>query len=54
VIQGSQRGYMIGSVVLNPNNCYQMDDFARMGKVTFTDEEPNTHPTNFMMYWNGK
>uniref|UniRef100_A0A6M3XKK5 Uncharacterized protein n=1 Tax=viral metagenome TaxID=1070528 RepID=A0A6M3XKK5_9ZZZZ len=30
------------------------EDFARLGKVTFTDKEPNTHLTNFMMYWNGK
>jgi len=52
IIKGSKRGYMIGSVALNPNNCYQIEDFKKMGNVVFVEEEPNTHPTNFMMYWN--
>jgi hypothetical protein len=54
IISGSSRGYMIGSVILNPNNCYQIEDFKKMGNVVFADEEPNTHPTNFMMYWKEK
>jgi len=51
IIKGSKRGYMIGSVILNPNNCYQIADLNKMGDVVFTGEEPETHPTNFTMYW---
>ena len=52
IIKGSKQGYIIGSVELNPNNCYQMDDLKNMKQAVFTAEEPNTHPTNFTMYWN--
>jgi putative sugar O-methyltransferase len=52
IINGSKRGYIIGNVVLNPNNCYQMDDYKQMKDAIFTSEEPNTHPDNFVMYWN--
>jgi hypothetical protein len=52
IISVSNRGYMIGSVELNPNNCYQIEDLKKFGNVVFMPEEPNTHPTNFIMYWN--
>jgi hypothetical protein len=52
IIKGSKNGYMIGSVALNPNNCYQIEDLKKFGNVIFMPEEPNTHPTNFIMYWN--
>jgi hypothetical protein len=52
IISGSKRGYIIGNVVLNPNNCYQMDDYKQMKDAVLTNEEPNTHPDNFVMYWN--
>ena len=51
IISGSKQGYMIGSVELNPNDCYQIDDLKKMGNVVFENEEPNTHPTNFVMHW---
>jgi hypothetical protein len=51
IIKGSKRGYMIGSVELNPNNCYQIEDLKKFGNVVFMPEEPNTHLTNFIMYW---
>lgn len=54
IIKNSQNGYMVGSITLNPNNCYQIADYKKMGEVVFTKEDPNTHPTNFIMYWNAK
>lgn len=51
IIKGSKHGYMIGSVILNPNDCYQIDDLKKMGNVVFVEEEPNTHWSNFIMKW---
>jgi hypothetical protein len=51
IIKGSKRGYMIGSVILNPNNCYQIDDYKKFGNVVFIEEEPETHWSNFTMKW---
>lgn len=53
IIAGSSNGYMTCNIVLNANSCYQIEDYKKMGNVVFMVEEPNTHPDNFIIYWNG-
>lgn len=51
IIKNSKRGFFTCNVVLNGNNGYNVSDYENMGNVNFIDEQPNTHPNNFIVYW---
>lgn len=51
IIKRSKKGFFTCNVALNGNNGYGIADYEKMGDVKFIDEQPNTHPDNFVMYW---